>query len=246
MLDTHVIEHYPGWQGGSSQNLVNRLHGGRFVHTDASTVTLEVIGLDQWMYFSVSDGQDLTQIVRMFSDLSCNLVLFAGPSGTVVDGALVAALTGGGAYSWWSDPIGMMVNDGAGNIISFEQTGNFFKFHAHADGEAVLVFGTVIVGPALVDLSAFVPTESIQFRLSVFADNIGAVACYCDILTTNGVDMHVAYSSPWSINAVGYSQYSRALIDVDIINPADDLLYYLWSGAVVSGLSLFIQGVKLY
>lgn len=175
-----------------------------------------------------------------------NLVLFAVPTGTVINAALIALLAPTVGYDYWTLPIGMIVNDGVGDQYVFEQSGHFFKFHDGEYGEAALVTGTEAVGAALVDLSDLVPFEAVRFRLYVIANSTGAAAIDCNLFTNNGAVLLELYETPPIQNAAGYSQYHRALIDVDVINDTDDLLYYLWSGAVTGGLSLMVQGVYLY
>ena len=292
MVDPHVIEHFPGPEGPPYQRLVNRILGGRFVYTDASTITLAVVGLDQWMYLSVSDGQDLTQIVRMFSDLICDLsvsgagglhndyaeaidtpyviyaawdpstvpdedhashpadlVLFAVPSGTVVDAALVAALTGGGAYSWWSEPIGLMVNDGAGDVYPFIQlTTRWFRFNDPGFVN-LLAAGTANI-LTVIDCSAAIPyLLGIELQIGTYAHNAAAVQTRCSMSEFDGVAHHLfggstynVQSGPGGLTANGYKQ-SRAFLRGD----PSTAFSYQWIPAVPTyGLQLQLYGVKLY
>lgn len=282
---SHVIEQYPGWQGGAYQNLVDRLLGGLFVYTDASTVTLEVVGIDQWMYFSVSDGQDLIQIVRMFSDLTCNLavsgagglhnayaeaidtpyviyaawdpstepdedavtnpadlVLFAVPSGTVVNAALVAALTGGGTYSWWSCPLGVMINDGASDILTFVMSADGWMSIPPTQVETA---GVAIAWTA-VDCSDVVPDLpgiGVQFR--IMAESTGVADRNVAIGLFDGTNENTILTLDSLANIAGSVKRKTALLEVWMIDTPTTFFVFDWDVAPSYGLDVYVTAIKV-
>lgn len=277
----------PGHQGQPYELKINRLKGGTWVYTDASTVTLEVDGPELWMFIEVSDGENLSQVVRLFEDLECDLsvsgagglhndfaeaidtpyviyaawdpstrpdaddpdnpadvCLFAVPSGTVVNAALVAALTGGGYYSWWSEPIGLMINDGAGDILHAYYASGLFWFDENYSDLKVLLNGKATASTPI-DISAFVPNEAICFlSLVLFEQSVANPRIYYYYTYNGTIENQKLFGAVQS--AAGYETKNYYFNEFPVLNDPADLIRYKWNAAPADGTDYYIFGVRLF
>jgi len=175
--------------------------------------------------------------------------LFAVPSGTTVDAALVAALTDGGApagYDTWSLPIGMMVNDGSGDIYPFWCIipGEFVP---HSDLGIQAIANATTAALTAVDCSAFLPDECVTCRIYTRSVQTAAVSVSCELSIYDGTTNIKIWITPTlNGNLLSYARQIREILDIEIVNTADITIYYEWSAAPTGGLDLHIQSIKLY
>ena len=176
-----------------------------------------------------------------------DLVLFAVPTGTTINAALVAAL-GDGQYDYWSRCLGFVANNAGSNIIPFVSTGKWFKYHDTDNGEVALNNG-VETDVTKVDLTGLVPFEAVLTRLFFRASNTGAANTSVAKVTTKHADLgtvQIWESDPVQA-AANMTQWCEDVFDVDVINDTDDLLYYVWSGgAPTGGLDINVIAVQLW
>ena len=173
--------------------------------------------------------------------------IFAVPSGTVVNAAVIATLTGN--FDAYSKPLGFFANSAGSNILNFLSVDRKTeRYHAVDFGQVVLSAG-VAVAAAKIDLSDFVPCEACRVRLYIHATQTGVDPVPNVLISLDdGTTIYdVAQSGTMGGAAIGQVTWWSLIFDIDVIQ-ADltDMLEYIWSGAPTGGLNVYVQAVQLF
>lgn len=164
--------------------------------------------------------------------------LFAVPSGTSITAAKLTAL--GAGYDHVSNPIGVVVNDAAGNILSFYQLDDYFHYNAQALNSG----NANVLTP--IDLTAFCPVEAKNILFRFYWWNTGSTYIYCRIEWSGILEIYVP--TRLTINGV-----MRMQDMVDIVNLYNTLAYN-WTTVLQysftalqaqAGLSVYVEACAL-
>ena len=281
MLDTHVIEHFPGPEGPPYSHSSRRYNGGRFHWVSNSALRFVIETVSGRADMPVSDGAD-DQIVYISADLDCDLAisgigglhnafaeaadtpyviyaawdpsteprdwetydpadigLFAVPSGTVVDGALVAALTGGGNYSWWSSPVAACINNTALNIVPWAMCGDGSPYFSIDLGVLIASGLTSIVADTAVDCSAFIPDiPGLRMLFYTIGVNNGAPPLILTISLNDGATIFERLSLSNIGNGAGQDHSKECCWCCPMVGDPTDFFRYHWSGAPTVGMTV--------
>jgi hypothetical protein len=186
-----------------------------------------------------------------FSTVTHQLAPFFVPNNTIVDAALIAALTGGiTTFDYWSSCVGFVRNDGAGNFIKFENSlpGVFRYLPATLTDTNVLTNGVAQPGPTLVDCSALVPytyygeifgrfsgDNTSNDKLSFGIQEYDGTTYIERVLCANVDNEAGEYQTPSGYFIMG---------DGDGRGP-QQVMYYTWSAAPSTGLTIRVTGARL-
>ena len=161
----------------------------------------------------------------------------------LVNLALVQALTGPGAYTMWSPPLGMFVTNTALQIVEFAlEPDGWLLF---LPGHQVLTAGVAIAWTA-VDCSDWVPNiPSISVQLRLYAESSGVADRNVSIGLYDGATEHTILTLDDLANIAGSVKSKTALIEVQMTDTPATFLVYDWDVAPSHGLDVWVTAVKI-
>ena len=172
--------------------------------------------------------------------------IFAVPSGTVVNAAVIAALTGN--FDAYSKPLGFFTNDDQSDILGFYSVDRkTIRYHATDFGIVALNNG-VEEAETAISLVGIVPEEACRIRLYVAADQTDDDPVSNVLISIfDGTTVYdVLQSGTLGAGAIGEVTWLRDIFDIDVINAVATLLYYIWSDTPTGGLDVYVQAVQLF
>lgn len=176
-----------------------------------------------------------------------DLCLFAVPSGTVVNYALVSALTGGmGIYDMWSLPIAFVVNSAAGNIQPFVCVGP--KLFWFTPMFQVMAQNANTPNYAAVNLSGSIPwVYGAIARFSYYSDNQNVPDNWSEFGFYDGTTVFNCWGERVCVVAATFvKKLGTGQFDVPIIHDPATLLQFRWTAAPSWGTEASLVRVCLW